>query len=83
MPKPGPLSALVRVNNHSLELANATGVPVTVFANDMASLFGGGMKGWAFVWGFIMLVLIPWSLYDIWKAGREDWHDITVERDHG
>ena len=56
---------------------------VTVFANDLAGAFGGGFKGWAVVWGLIMLILIPWSLYDIWKAGKEDWKDIVVENNHG
>lgn len=52
---------------------------VTIFANDLAAAFGGGMKGWGTVWALVVLALVPWSLYDIWKAGREDWQDIEVE----
>lgn len=48
---------------------------MTIFANDLAQLPGG----WWLVWGLFFLVLVPWSLWDIWRAGREDWRDITLE----
>ncbi|MBU1664711.1 MAG: hypothetical protein KKG92_04830 [Gammaproteobacteria bacterium] len=53
---------------------------VTVFSNDMAAFLGGGAKGWLAVWALAIVLLVPWSLYDIWKAGREDWKDIEVEK---
>jgi len=58
---------------------------VTIFANDIAGALGGGMKGWGTVWALIVIALVPWSLYDIWKAGREDWRDIEIETEaaHG
>lgn len=52
---------------------------VTIFSNDLAGAFGGGWRGWAGVWALIVLALVPWSLYDIWKAGREDWQDIDMK----
>ncbi|MFZ5483971.1 MAG: hypothetical protein ACOZB0_07050 [Pseudomonadota bacterium] len=52
---------------------------LTIMANDLAHL----PTGWAGVWGLFILALVPWSLYDIWKAGREDWHDIQLEPTHG
>lgn len=52
---------------------------VTIFANDIAGALGGGMKGWGAVWALIVIALVPWSLYDIWRAGRENWQDIVVE----
>jgi hypothetical protein len=48
---------------------------LVVFANDLAHL----PTGWPGVFGLMIAVLVPWSLYDIWKAGREDWKDIEVE----
>ena len=52
---------------------------ITIFGNDLLHAFGGGMKGALAVWGIIFLALVPWSLWDIWKAGKEDWKDIEVE----
>jgi len=49
---------------------------LTVFSNDLAHL----PTGWPGVYALMILVLVPWSLYDIWKAGRENWQDIEVER---
>ncbi len=48
---------------------------LTIFANDLAHLPGG----WWWVWGIFFLALVPWSLWDIWKAGQEDWKDLHVE----
>lgn len=47
---------------------------LTVFANDMAHL----PTGWAGVWALFILTLVPWSLYDIWQAGREQWQDTPI-----
>lgn len=55
---------------------------ITVFGNDMLHAFGGGTQGVLWVWGLIVLALVPWSLYDIWKAGKEDWRDLEVEAQH-
>lgn len=48
---------------------------LTIFANDLAHLPGG----WWLVWGVFFLALVPWALWDIWRAGREAWKDIEVE----
>lgn len=48
---------------------------LTVLSNDLAHL----PTGWPGVYGLMIVALVPWSLYDIWKAGREDWKDIEVE----
>ncbi len=50
---------------------------LTVFSNDLAHL----PTGWLGVWGLFILTLVPWSLFDIWKAGRENWRDIQIERE--
>lgn len=51
---------------------------LTILANDIAHL----PTGWGGVWALFILALVPWSLYDIWKAGREDWQDIELEPKH-
>lgn len=47
---------------------------LTIFSNDLALL----PTGWLGVWGLFILALVPWSAYDIWKAGKENWRDIEV-----
>jgi len=47
---------------------------LTIFSNDLAHL----PTGWLGVWGLFILALVPWSVYDIWKAGKEPWRDIEV-----
>lgn len=49
---------------------------LTIFSNDLAQL----PTGWLGVWGLLLLSLVPWSLYDIWKAGKENWQDIEVPK---
>ncbi len=47
---------------------------LTIFSNDLAHL----PTGWLGVWGLFILALVPWSVWDIWKAGKEPWRDIEV-----
>jgi hypothetical protein len=47
---------------------------LTIFANDLAQL----PTGWLGVWGLLLAGLVPWALFDIWRAGREPWQDIEV-----
>ncbi len=49
---------------------------LTILANDIAGLPGG----WGLVWAIFFTALVPWSIYDIWRAGREDWQDMEVEK---
>ncbi len=49
---------------------------LTILANDIASLPGG----WGLVWGLFFLALVPWSVYDIWRAGRQPWQDMEIEQ---
>jgi hypothetical protein len=55
----------------------ATGAMV-VFGQLIYGILGGwnGLMG---VWALLFLVVVPWGLYDIWRAGREDWQDMTIE----
>lgn len=49
---------------------------LTVFSNDLAHL----PTGWPGVYALMVIALVPWALFDIWKAGRENWKDIEVEQ---
>jgi hypothetical protein len=51
---------------------------LTIFANDIAHL----PTGWMGVWVLMIVALIPWSVYDVWRAGKEDWQDLVVEDVH-
>jgi hypothetical protein len=48
---------------------------LTIISGDLARL----PTGWPGVYVLMVLVLVPWSLYDIWKAGREDWNLVEVD----
>jgi hypothetical protein len=39
----------------------------------------GGWNGLMGVWVLMFLIVVPWGLYDIWKAARENWQDMTIE----
>lgn len=50
---------------------------LTVVSNDAAHAIG-----WGGVWIFFVLALVPWAVYDIWRAGREEWQDTVIEAQH-
>ena len=31
------------------------------------------------VLGLAVAIIVPWALFDIWRAAREKWEDLTVE----
>lgn len=39
----------------------------------------GGWQGLVLVMGLAVAIIVPWSLYDIYRAAREPWQDITIE----
>ncbi|MCA1979871.1 MAG: hypothetical protein LDL19_11610 [Thiobacillus sp.] len=39
----------------------------------------GGFGGLMLVLGLAVAIIVPWALYDIWKAAREPWQDMTIE----
>jgi len=46
-------------------------------------IFIGYIPGrWWTMAAILILALIPWSLWDIWKAGKEDWQDMEVNLEH-
>lgn len=39
----------------------------------------GGFGGLMLVLGLAVAIIVPWALFDIWRAAREKWEDLTVE----
>lgn len=38
-----------------------------------------GWQGLMLVLGLAVLIIVPWALYDIFRAAREPWQDMTIE----
>jgi hypothetical protein len=45
------------------------------------ALYGllGGWQGLMLVLGSAVAIIVPWALFDIYKAAREPWADVTIE----
>ena len=39
----------------------------------------GGWQGLMLVLGLAVAIIVPWALFDIYKAAREPWTDMTIE----
>ena len=39
----------------------------------------GGFGGLMLVLGLAVAIIVPWALFDIWRAAREKWEDLTIE----
>ncbi len=39
----------------------------------------GGWQGLMLVLGLAVLIIVPWALFDIYKAAREPWADMVIE----
>ena len=39
----------------------------------------GGWQGLMLVLGLAVTIIVPWALFDIYKAAREPWQDMTIE----
>ncbi len=43
-------------------------------------LFGDYIPGgWSAMAAVLVLTLVPWALYDVWRAGKEDWQDLEID----
>jgi len=39
----------------------------------------GGWQGLMLVLGLAVVIIVPWAIYDLYKAAREPWQDITLD----
>jgi len=51
-----------------------------VFGQPIYVLFGN-WHGLVAIWAILAIVVVPWGLWSIYKAGREPWQDMTIEVD--
>ncbi|MEO6147387.1 MAG: hypothetical protein ABIT70_10120 [Sulfuriferula sp.] len=51
-----------------------------VFGQPIYMLFDN-WHGLVAVWGILAIVVVPWGLWSIYKAGHEEWQDMTIEVD--
>lgn len=49
------------------------------FSGELKALLGGALNMWLAVWAVGILVVVPLGLRDLYRAGRENWQDLTVE----
>ena len=40
---------------------------------------GGNVMSIALIWTILILAVVPWALWDIWRAGRETWQDVILK----
>lgn len=45
----------------------------------IATFYGTQWQLWIATGGLVALILIPWSLLDLYRINREDWQDTTME----
>ena len=51
---------------------------LVVFGQPVYGLLGGWL-GLMLVMGLAVAIIVPWALFDIYKAAREPWTDMTIE----
>jgi hypothetical protein len=51
---------------------------LVVFGQPLYGLLGG-WSGLMLVLGFAVAVIVPWALFDIYKAASEPWQDLVIE----
>ena len=48
------------------------------FTEQLNHLLGSNLTMWLTVWGLAILVIVPWGLRDIIRAGHEPWQDMLL-----
>lgn len=51
---------------------------LVVFGQPLYDLLGG-WQGLLLVLGLAVAIIVPWALWDIYRAAREPWQDMTIE----
>jgi len=44
-----------------------------------ATFYGTGLKVWLITWVVVAAILIPWTVYDLVRTYREEWHDTYID----
>lgn len=51
---------------------------LVVFGQPLYDMLGG-WEGLMLVLGLAIAIIVPWALFDVFKAAREPWQDMTIE----
>ncbi len=51
------------------------------FALIIAVFFGTNVNYWLATWAISALILVPWSILDLWRIHKEDWQDVQWEEE--
>ena len=54
-------------------------VVILNFSGELKALLGGALNMWLTVWAIGILVVVPLGLRDLYRSGKENWQDLTVE----
>jgi hypothetical protein len=46
-----------------------------------ATFYSESLTAWLITWAIMALILIPWTVYDLLRIYREEWHDTYLEND--
>ncbi len=50
---------------------------VVGFVVAIGAFFATGVKTWLITWAIVALILLPWTLWDLWQIQKEVWQDIN------
>ncbi len=53
-----------------------------IFGQPIYSFVFSSWHGLVAIWAIIVIIVVPFGLWDIIRAGREKWEDLTVEVDN-
>lgn len=53
-----------------------------IFGQPIYSFAFSSWHGLVAIWAIIVIIVVPFGLWDIIRAGREKWEDLTVEVDN-
>lgn len=51
------------------------------FVVAIGAFFGTGITTWLIVWAIIAVILLPWTLWDLWRIQKETWQDTTINNE--
>lgn len=46
-----------------------------------ATFYSESLTAWLITWAIMALILIPWTVYDLIKIRREQWHDTYIQKE--
>lgn len=46
-----------------------------------ATFYSESLIAWLITWAIMALVLIPWTVYDLIRIHREEWHDTYIQKE--